>query len=100
MSMLLSTSSSRRAVCPKHYAELLGESVRQRRLELEISIPEAADLAGISMWEWAALEYGLWIPEDGPVMHAIAGTLEADYLALSFWALVSRVNQPERQIVH
>ncbi len=46
------------------------------------------------------MEYGLWVPEDGPVMHTIAGTLEADYLALSFCALVSRVNQPERQITN
>ncbi len=76
MSMLGSSSSSRRAVCPNHYAELLGESVRLRRLELGISIPEAADLSGITVFQWAALEYGLWIPEDGPVMHAIAGTLE------------------------
>ncbi len=98
--MSLSSLSSRRAVCPNHYAELLGESIRQRRLELGISIPEAADLAGITMWQWIAMEYGLWVPEDGPVMQSIADTLEADYLALSFCALVSRVNQPEGQIVH
>ncbi len=101
MSMSVSTSSMRRrAVCPNHNAELLGESIRLRRLELGISIPEAADLSGITVFQWAALEYGLWIPEDGPVMHAIAGTLEADCTALSFWAMVSRVNQPEGQIVH
>ena len=100
MSMSVFTSSGRRAACCNHYAEMFGESVRQRRLELGISIPEAADLSGINMWQWAAMEYGLWIPEDGPVMRSIAGTLEADYLALSFWALVSRVNQPERQITN
>lgn len=101
MSMSFSTSSRRRrAVCSHHYAEIFGESVRQRRLELGISIPEAADLAGISMWQWAAMEFALWFPEDGPVMRSIADTLEADYSALSFWATVSRVNQPERQITN
>ena len=92
-------SFTRRPVCPKHYAELLGNSIRQRRIELGISIAEAADLSGITMWQWAGMEYGLWIPEDGPVMSSIAGTLEADHTALSFWAQVSRIHQPEQQVV-
>ena len=94
---MFSISSVRRADrCPNHYAEFLAQSVRRRRLELGISIPEAADLAGITVWQWAALEYALWIPEDGPVMRSIADTLEADYTALSFCAQVSRVNQPDQ----
>jgi len=100
MSMSFSTSSVRRAVCPNHYAEIFGESIRQRRLELGISIPEAADLSGVTVFQWAAMEFALWIPEDGPVMRAITDTLEADYVAVSFWATVSRVNQPERQITN
>ncbi len=94
-----SISFVRRPICPKHYAELLGNSVRQRRIELGVSIAEAADLSGVTALQWAALELGLWIPEEGPVMSAIAGTLEADPTALSFWAHVSRVHQPEQQVV-
>ena len=94
-----SISFTRRPICPKHYAELLGNSVRQRRIELGLSIAEASDLSGVTALQWAALELGLWIPEEGPVMSAIAGTLEADHTALSFWAQVSRVHQPEQQVV-
>ena len=99
MSMTLSSTIYRAAFCPNRKAEFLGDCIRQRRLELGISSAEAADLSGITMWQWAAMEYGLWIPEDGPVMHGIAGTLEADYPALAFCVLVSRVNQPEQQVV-
>lgn len=100
MSMTLFSILHRAAVRPNRQAEFLGDCIRQRRIELGISIAEAADLSGVTMWQWAAMEYGLWIPEDGPILHSIAGTLEADYLALSFCALVSRVNQPEQQITH
>jgi hypothetical protein len=97
--MTLTSTIYRAAFCLNRKAEFLGECIRQRRFELGISIAEAADLSGITMWQWAAMEHGLWIPEDGPVLHSIAGTLEADYLGLSFCAQVSRVNQPEQQVV-
>ncbi len=76
-----------------HEAELLGQSVRCRRIELGLSIARAAELSGLTVWQWAALEHALWIPDDGPVLRAITDTLQACYEMVSFCALVSRLNQ-------
>ena len=96
MSMSLNLFSRPAARCLNPYAQVLADAVRCRRLELGLSIHRAAELSGITVWQWAAMEYAVWIPADGPVMHGIAGTLQADYDALSFWAEVSRVHQAEK----
>ncbi len=50
--------------------------VQRRRLELCMNCEEAAELAGLQLSQWFALEEG-WIPDLGDyVMLAIAGALE------------------------
>ncbi len=68
----------------------LAEAVHARRLELGYSIHKAARLAGLTLFDWAELEAGTWIPEDGPQLRAIGDTLQADATQVSFYALLSR----------
>ena len=49
-----------------------------RRQELGLSVARAAELAGLELSEWYALEAG-WIPEDQKVIKAIAATLSVDW---------------------
>ena len=71
---------------------LFGNSVHARRHELGLSLFEAADLSGLTIWQWAAIEEGSWIPSDHDQIRAMAGTLEANALqmilvaSLSAWA--------------
>ena len=73
------------------WAMLLARSVRQRRQELGLSVQRAAQLGGMELSDWYALEAG-WVPEEQR-LRSIAGTLEIGYLQLSFIAEVSRYNQ-------
>jgi hypothetical protein len=57
-----------------------------------MSVERAAALAGLQVSEWCALEAG-WVPENKCVLHAVADTLEANYLQLSFLAEISNYNQ-------
>jgi len=54
---------------------LLAVWVHRRRTFLGLSTAAAAELAGLELSEWCALEAG-WIPED-PAIRAIAATLQA-----------------------
>jgi hypothetical protein len=74
----------------RRYGRALAEIVYTLRLDLGLSIPKAAELAGVGVWHWEALEQALWIPEDGPEMRAIADTLQVRCTTLSYWAGFSR----------
>ncbi len=43
-------------------AYLFGNTVQDRRQELGLSLFEAADLSGLTIWQWAAIEEGLLVP--------------------------------------
>lgn len=90
-----STSSIDTTTVPRcnHEAELLGESVRCRRIELGLSIDQAAELSGLCVFQWAALEHALWVPDDGPALRAVTDTLQANYEMVSYCAAVSRANR-------
>lgn len=77
-----------------HYGLALASRVERRRRELRLSVERAAELAGMETSEWCALEYG-WVPTDSSVLRAVAGTLEASYLEISFLAEVSEYNQSD-----
>jgi hypothetical protein len=70
----------------------LANCVQRRRQNLGMSIERAADLAGMRVSEWCALETG-WVPDTLGILQAVAGTLELGYLQLSFLAEMSQYNQ-------
>jgi predicted transcriptional regulator len=53
----------------------LANCVQLRRQNLGMSIERAADLAGMRVSEWCALETG-WVPDTLGILRAVAGTLE------------------------
>jgi transcriptional regulator with XRE-family HTH domain len=75
-----------------HNALALASMVRRRRQNLGMSVERAADLSGLQVSEWRALETG-WAPDKFCVLSAVAQTLDVGYLRLSFLAEVSRYNQ-------
>ena len=70
----------------------LANTVQRRRQNLGMSVERAADLAGIQVSEWCALEAG-WVPGTPGVLRAVADTLELGYSQLSFLAEISEFNQ-------
>ena len=93
MSTTSDIRSKRPTPTPADLALLLARCVRRRRGELGLSIERAAELSGMEISEWCALESG-WIPDDeSKLLWSIAGALESGYLNLLFIAEVSRYNQ-------
>lgn len=95
MSMLLNSDSvpcARRRPDP-WYASALARLVRKRRRDLGMTVADAAKICGIELSQWAAIEDG-FVPSDEPTLRWIAETLEADAKAVSFIALLARLNQP------
>jgi transcriptional regulator with XRE-family HTH domain len=70
----------------------LANCVQRRRENLQMSMERAADLAGMRLSQWFALETG-WVPDTLDVLRAVAETLEVGYLQLSCLAEVSQYNQ-------
>jgi transcriptional regulator with XRE-family HTH domain len=69
----------------------LANTIQRRRQNLQMSVERAADLAGMTVSQWFALEGG-WVP-GFDVLRAIAETLELGYMQLTFLAEVSKYNQ-------
>ena len=91
MSMVLtSTTASDRA----HYATLFARYLRARRRQLRLSTARAAELAGMALSEWCAMEAG-WVPEDYGTLRAISETLQVRTSDLLLMAFVSSCAQPE-----
>ena len=81
-------------VCPARQsspcaAAPLAAAVRERRCQLGFGVDEAADLAGMSLSQWLALESGYWIPQERSDMRAIADALQGNITAISFLAFFS-----------
>jgi transcriptional regulator with XRE-family HTH domain len=74
-----STPESRRA----WWASALARYTSKRREELGMTLARAAELSGLELSEWCALESG-WVPEEMDTIRAIAGTLRVDWKDLSF----------------
>jgi len=70
----------------------LANCVQRRRQNLGMSIECAADLAGMRVSEWCALETG-WVPDTLGILRAVADTLELGYVQLSFLAEISESSQ-------
>ena len=78
--------------CPDHDRYMFGHSVQARRQELGLSVFEAAELSGMTLYQWAAVEEGVWVPESRNQIRSMAGTLQASGMemilvaSLSAWA--------------
>jgi len=93
MSMVL-TNTSRSIRRPNPwYASSLGRYVQQRRIDLGMTVAEAAELSGMEICQWAALETG-WIPEDRNLLCSVAATLEVMNEQITLLASIARHNQP------
>jgi hypothetical protein len=93
MSLYPSTPSNP-ASQPLSWPLTLAHYTRRRRQELGLSIERAAELAGLELSQWYALEEG-WVPEpdDPGRIEAIAATLEIFWGDYSFLALMASCQQ-------
>ena len=92
MSMVL-TNAIRSARRPNPwYASALGRFVQQRRTDLGMTIAEAAELSGLDLSYWTALEAG-WVPQDRNQLRSIAETLEVMDIQITLLASIARNNQ-------
>ena len=77
----------------------LARYTRRRREELGLSVERAAELAGLELSQWYALESG-WVPDPDDMnrIEAIAATLEIFWGDYSFLALMATCQQgpPEK----
>ena len=90
------TSSARRATDRLWYASAFARYTRKRRAQLGLTVDEAAELAGMKLCDWAAMESG-WVPENHDVIRAVAETLETAWPDLDLLALFARSAQQELQ---
>ena len=91
MSMRRTSSKSTKSDRAQN-ALTLAKTVQRRRENLGMSIERAADLAGMTVSQWFALESG-WVPGSFDVLRAVAETLELGYMQLTFLAEISSNNQ-------
>jgi hypothetical protein len=80
---------------PVLFASALARYAARRRGELGLTVARAAELAGLEVSEWCALEFG-WVPEELAVIRAIAATLEVSWPDLDMLALFARCAQESR----
>jgi hypothetical protein len=71
---------------------LLAAWAQRRRVFLGLSTAAAAELAGLQLSEWCALEEG-WVPDESAI-RAIAATLQVRWPEVSLVAEMARYNQP------
>ena len=81
------------------WASGLAYYTRRRREELGLTVERAAELAGLELSEWYALESG-WVPDPDDMhrIEAIAATLQVSWVDYSFLALMATCQQgpPEK----
>lgn len=90
MSMVLTTHSGSNRL---FYAALFGRLVSKRRRELNLTVAAAAELTGITISEWMALEIG-YVPES-KLVRTIAATLEVRASDLMMASILSRLSQEQ-----
>ncbi len=88
------TSPTRRAADRLWQASALARYTRKRRAQLGLTVEEAAELSGMKLCDWAAMESG-WVPENHDVIRAVAETLETGWPDLELLALFAHSAQQE-----
>jgi hypothetical protein len=78
------------ARCGSNECLKLAEFIRWHRLHFKMDCQQAAELAGLTLHQWLALEEG-WIPLYGASLwHSLASTLEINFEELTLLADASR----------
>ncbi len=84
----VTTPDARRQAQRAWYRRALARYTSARRQELGLSVARAAELAGLEISEWDALESG-WAPDNVNTIRAIAATLEVDWEDYNTWVFVA-----------
>lgn len=92
MSHSASLASARPAINYYWYAQVLARFVQQRRFEVGLSLEEAAELSGLQVSQWAALESG-WVPTEDAMFRAIGDTLAVAWPNLAIYAMAAESAQ-------
>ena len=58
------------------WADAFARYVYLQRRALGLTLPQAAELSGMQVCAWIAMEEGRWVPEDLNVIRSIEGTLK------------------------
>ena len=74
-------------------ANALARYANMRRRGLGLTIEQAAELAGIEISEWCAMEEGLWAPEEYNTVRSIAATLQVRWTDLDCLAFFFRMSR-------
>ncbi len=74
------------------YSNLLSRFVQERRRKLSLSTAQAAELSGMQVSEWIALEAG-WVPREISTVRAVSEALRVRTSDLNFMALLSACAQ-------
>jgi len=92
MSMTISGSQlspSANFALRRSWAGIFAKAIEHNRQARGLSLEEAAQLAGMEVSQWAAIEAGS-VPQTTAQLHALAGTLEIGYDRLLNLVLLCR----------
>jgi len=68
------------------WATAIARYTRTRRGQLDLTIDQAAELSGLEVSQWIAIEDG-WVPEKRATLQAVATTLQVIWSDFAFVAL-------------
>ena len=74
------------------YALVLANYLLRRRTELNLTIDQAADRAGITSDEWSSFERGSVPPQTGLTIDALADAIEASPVGIWMLTCVAEYN--------
>ncbi len=89
------TADARREANRARWNHALAHYTLERRQELGLTVAQAAELSGLEISQWYALESG-WATDDMNTLRAIAATLQVDYLEYSGVAFLTWACQQAR----
>ena len=71
------------------WGRLFGLGIRAARTEAGLSLERAADLAGMELSEWMAIEDG-HVPQEMDRLRAMAGAMEVSFGKIMNWVFLCR----------
>ena len=77
------------------WVECFTRYIRTRRECVGLTVAEAAELSGLELSQWGALEAG-WVPQEHATIRAIAGVLHIRWTDIEFIALIARLDLEAR----
>jgi hypothetical protein len=78
------------------WAHAFARYIFLQRRALDLTLAQAAELSGIEISAWIAMEEGRWVPEELNVIRSIEGTLQVNRGELDTIALIARLQQEYR----